>query len=122
MTKTLAKRYAVPVALHLDHGKSMEVIVSGIKEGFTSVMYDGSELPFAENVEQTRKIVEMAHAVGISVEGEIGHVGVGSDEQSSGDLLTRPEEAKKIRRKDGSRFPGCCRRNSPWGVQLRTRN
>ena len=65
----------VPVALMLDHGGSFEGCMKAIHYGFSAVMFDGSMLPFEENVEQTREIVKAAHACGVSVEAEIGHVG-----------------------------------------------
>lgn len=64
----------VPVALHLDHG-SFEGAKAAIKAGFTSVMYDGSHLPFEENLAQTKEIVELAHKAGVSVEAEVGSIG-----------------------------------------------
>lgn len=70
----IAKNAKIPVALELDHGKSLEGIMKAISHGFSSVMIDGSALPYEKNVELTRKIVEIAHAANVSVEGEIGHV------------------------------------------------
>lgn len=68
-----------PFVLHLDHSKSYGGCVRAVQAGFTSVMFDGSHLSYEENVEKTRKIVEMAHAVGVSVEGEIGIIGETKD-------------------------------------------
>ena len=62
----------IPIALHLDHGPDFETCKSCIDGGFTSVMIDGSSLPFEENVELTREVVKYAHARGVSVEGELG--------------------------------------------------
>lgn len=70
-----AKRATVPVAVHLDHGQSLETCVKAIKAGFNSVMFDGAELPFDENVRQTAEIVRIAHASGVDVEAELGRVG-----------------------------------------------
>lgn len=70
-----AKRATVPVAVHLDHGQSLETCVKAIKAGFNSVMFDGAELPFDENVRQTAEIVRIAHAAGVDVEAELGRVG-----------------------------------------------
>jgi fructose-bisphosphate aldolase class II/tagatose 1,6-diphosphate aldolase GatY/KbaY len=64
----------IPVALHLDHGKSFESIVAAIKAGFTGVMFDGSQFTLERNITLTRKVVELAHPLDISVEGEIGYV------------------------------------------------
>ena len=71
-----AKKCASPVALHLDHGTDLSVIEEAIRLGFTSVMIDASEDPYEENVRKTKEAVKMAHAAGVSVEAEIGHVGV----------------------------------------------
>lgn len=91
-----ARRARVPVALHLDHAADPELIYAAIRHGFTSVMADGSALPFAENAAFTRRVVEVAHAAGVPVEGELGHVPrpgePGSEDPES--TLTRPEEAE----------------------------
>lgn len=68
------KECKVPVALHLDHSPSYELCMKGIHMGCTSVMFDGSSLPYGENVAITRKVIEAAHACGVTVEAEIGHV------------------------------------------------
>lgn len=70
-----AHRSSVPVAIHLDHGASYEQVLSAIQSGFTSVMIDGSMLPFEENVAITKRVVDTAHSVGVSVEGELGTIG-----------------------------------------------
>lgn len=69
------KSSSVPVCLHLDHGSSYDVVMKGIHYGCTGVMLDASAEPLEKNIEMTRKVVEAAHAAGISVEAEIGHVG-----------------------------------------------
>lgn len=87
----------VPVAIHLDHGDSFALVVQAIRAGFTSVMIDGSEKPYAENVQLTRQVVEAAHAAGISVEAEIGHVGGVEDGQGSEHgWLTDPADAEQF--------------------------
>jgi ketose-bisphosphate aldolase len=73
-----------PVSLMLDHGASLEMCMQAIRLGFTDVMFDGSMLPFEENLAQTKAIVRAAHAVGVRVEAELGHVGSGSEYQSYG--------------------------------------
>ncbi len=85
----------LPIALHLDHGDSFELCKSCIDGGFTSVMIDGSHLPYEENIELTKKVVEYAHARGVVVEGELGRlagiedaVNVSAEDAS----YTRPEE------------------------------
>ncbi len=70
----------VPVAIHLDHGSSFDKCKEAIDAGFTSVMYDGSHHPFAENIELTKKVVDYAHSRGISVEAELGTVGGQEDD------------------------------------------
>ena len=73
-TVAAARRARVPVAIHLDHGASLESAVRGIALGCNGVMVDASHEPFAENVRRTREVVEMAHACGVPVEGELGYV------------------------------------------------
>jgi len=73
----IAKKATVPVCLHFDHGTDYNKILAAIKAGFTSVMYDGSALPYEENIANTREISKVAHALGCSVEAELGHVGGG---------------------------------------------
>ena len=70
--KKFAEQSPIPVVLHLDHGKNFDSCVAAIEGGYTSVMIDGSSLPFEENVELTREVVKYAHARGVSVEGELG--------------------------------------------------
>ncbi len=84
MFRHLAEHAAVPVVAHLDHGYTFDECKEALDSGFTSLMYDGSRKPFDENVEETARIVEMAHAAGISCEGEIGFVGYDGGEQSNG--------------------------------------
>lgn len=73
----IARDAKVPVCLHFDHGTDYAKILGAIKAGFTSVMYDGSALPYEENIRNTREISKVAHALGCSVEAELGHVGGG---------------------------------------------
>lgn len=72
----IAKEASVPVCLHFDHGTDFEKIEKAVLSGFSSVMYDGSALPFEENIANTRKVSLMAHQKGVSVEAELGHVGI----------------------------------------------
>jgi fructose-bisphosphate aldolase class II len=96
-TEAAAKRTWVPVAIHLDHGASLESAVKAVRLGCNGVMVDASTRPFDENVEATRAVVDMAHACGVPVEGELGYVaGVeGEDaERHPGEVIyTSPEEA-----------------------------
>jgi fructose-bisphosphate aldolase class II len=77
--RTRAKESPMPATLMLDHGGSFEHVVKTLTWGFTDVMYDGSKLPFEENIANTQEIVRAAHAVGVCVEAELGHVGQGSE-------------------------------------------
>lgn len=76
-----AEKSPVPVTLYLDHGADFEQCMRAISLGFTDIMYDGSKLPVEENINNTKEIVRVAHAMGISVEAELGHVGQGSEYQ-----------------------------------------
>jgi len=75
MARVAARRSRVPLCLHLDHASGIDIICEAIECGFTSVMYDGSALPFEDNLDFTARVVEMAHAAGVSVEAELGIVG-----------------------------------------------
>jgi len=98
MFATLAEGAAVPVVAHLDHGYSAEECRIAIDSGFTSVMFDGSRKPLAENIDETARIAEMAHAAGVSCEGEIGFVGYAQGDASQG---TDPAEAAEFARATG---------------------
>lgn len=106
-----AKNAKVPVAVHLDHGTSFDLCVQALELGFTSVMFDASDKSFEENVAGTREMVKIAHALGASVEAELGHVftsEVGGEadaedrvvynveEHGGEDMYTDPESAKKF--------------------------
>ena len=91
MFRHLAESVDVPVVAHLDHSTDIEECRAAIAAGFSSVMFDGSRLPFDENVTQTAAVVAMARDLGVSVEGEIGFVGYDGGEASA---RTRPEEAR----------------------------
>ena len=97
-----AKNATVPVAVHLDHGTSLECIGQALRLGFTSVMFDGSHLPFEQNVEMTKQVVEMAKSTGAAVEAEIGCVG--GSEDGSVDIAMRctsPDQAKLFSERTG---------------------
>jgi fructose-bisphosphate aldolase class II len=75
MTKTLSEKYPhIPVALHLDHGTTVESCIQAIKAGFTSVMIDASHDSFEENLAKTKQVVDIAHSVGVGVEAELGRL------------------------------------------------
>lgn len=99
MVKGLMKDYGttVPVAIHLDHGSSFEKCKEAIDAGFTSVMIDASHHPFEENVETTSKVVEYAHANGVSVEAELGTVGGQEDDiVADGVIYADPKECEEL--------------------------
>ncbi|KAJ9432651.1 MULTISPECIES: ketose 1,6-bisphosphate aldolase [Pantoea] len=95
--RTEAALHDIPVVLHLDHGLHFEAVMQAIRLGFTSVMFDGSTLSYEENVRQTREVVKMCHALGVSVEAELG--AVGGDEggalfgEADSDKFTDPAQA-----------------------------
>jgi len=91
-----AKNITVPVALHVDHGTSFESVKSAIDAGFTSVMIDASHHPFAENIEITKKVVDYAHARGVSVEAELGKVGGQEDNIVAESMYANPEECREL--------------------------
>ncbi|MFO7294523.1 MAG: class II fructose-1,6-bisphosphate aldolase [Clostridia bacterium] len=95
--KVAAELYDIPIALHVDHCPSYKTIVQCIRNGYTSVMIDGSELPYEENVALVKKVVELAHSVGVAVEGELGRIGGAEDGitvEEREATFTVPEEAK----------------------------
>ena len=98
MFRHLAENASVPVVAHLDHGYTADECRFAIDSGFTSVMFDGSRTPLDENIDNTRAIVEMAHAANVSCEGEIGFVGYSGGEGSAG---TDPDEAARFVRETG---------------------
>ncbi len=98
MFRHLAEAASVPVVAHLDHGYTAQECREAIDSGFTSVMFDGSRLPVAQNIAETAAIVAMAHAAGVSCEGEIGFVGYTDGETSAG---TVPAEAARFAAETG---------------------
>jgi len=105
VVKEICTKLEIPVVLHLDHAKELKSIARAIRCGFTSVMYDGSALPLHENILNTRNIVEYAHAVGVSVEGELGYM---NNEDGSFELgvelekgYTRPQDAAEYVKNTG---------------------
>ncbi len=93
---------AIPIALHLDHGDSFELARSCIESGFSSVMLDGSHLPFDENARLTRQVVDFAHRFDVTVEGELGVLaGVEDEVSAQRSHYTRPEEVEAFVEKTG---------------------
>lgn len=99
MVRAAVETATIPVVLHLDHGTSFEQTMLCLKHGFTSVMFDGSKYSLEENMAATRKVVDVAHAMGASVEGELGKIGGTEDDISVDErdaLFTDPEEARRF--------------------------
>ena len=95
MFRHLAESVDVPVVAHLDHGYTYEECKIALESGFTSLMFDGSRKPLNQNIDETASIAEMAHAAGISCEGEIGFVGYTNGDTSTG---TNPDESARFAR------------------------
>jgi len=91
----------VPVAIHLDHGSSFDKCKAAIDAGFTSVMIDGSHHPIDENIDMTKKVVEYAHAKGVSVEAEVGTVGGQEDDVIGGIMYAKLDECVRIVKETG---------------------
>jgi len=103
-----AREAKVPVCVHLDHGVSLDMIYKALRLGFTSVMIDASALPYEENLALTKSVTEIAHAMGVSVEAELGRLvkgEAGSGEENTDmkaeDFYTDPEEAREFCRITG---------------------
>lgn len=97
--KLAARNAKVPVALHLDHGTDFDQVMLCIRHGFSSVMIDGSRFPLDENIAYTKKVIEVAKAVGVSVEAELGKIGGTEDHITVSEkdaTFTDPEEALKF--------------------------
>ncbi|MBQ9564781.1 MAG: class II fructose-bisphosphate aldolase [Synergistaceae bacterium] len=102
MMIVMAERADVPVCLNLDHGPDFETAIDAIHRGFTNVMIDASSLPYEENVRRTRVVVDIAHAKGVSVEAELGHVGSAAEgDGRTADLYTNVEQAVDFVKKTG---------------------
>ncbi len=94
MVKELADGVEVPIGLHLDHDYTCTSIAKAIDSGFGSVMMDGSMHELERNIQLTKEVVELAHARGVSVEGEIGHVGIAANaDNDNQDFYTKPDAA-----------------------------
>lgn len=100
MARTLSARAEFPVCLHLDHCSEPQTIYRAIRAGFNSVMYDGSRLPFAENVKNTARVCRVAHACDVSVEAELGSLAAGEASHEAGasdrEVYTDPENAREF--------------------------
>lgn len=104
IAQAAAQKSGLPIALHLDHGSSFEVAMKCIRAGFSSVMFDGSHYTLEENIRLTKEVVKAAHAMGVSVEGELGTIGgveddINVDEEHAN--LAKPEEAIRFYEETG---------------------
>lgn len=87
----MAKNASVPVVVHFDHGLTYDRCIQALRLGFSSIMFDGSAKPYAENIKETRDMVKLAHSFGATIEGEIGHVGLAASDEE--DPYTTVKEA-----------------------------
>ncbi|MBI2582605.1 class II fructose-1,6-bisphosphate aldolase [Candidatus Woesearchaeota archaeon] len=105
IAKTAAENSHLPIALHLDHGKDINIIKKAIQKGYSSVMIDASHEDFEKNIRLTKKIVALAHKKGISVEAELGTIGGAEDLVSSRSIIyTDPAKAKEFVERTGCDF------------------
>lgn len=102
MFLNLAKNASVPVCLHLDHTYEEAIVYRALKAGFSSVMFDGSQLTLEQNIARTRNVVDVAHALGASVEGEIGSVPYDEGRDHIKSIYTEPEEAARFAEESGA--------------------
>ena len=100
--KQIGKGRAIPIALHLDHGDSFELTQDCISTGFSSVMIDGSHLPYEENIALTKKVVEYAHGFDVTVEGELGVLaGIEDDVKAAEHIYTQPDQVVDFTERTG---------------------
>ncbi len=92
LIREVANKVDIPVVAHLDHASSMDLIFKSMHAGFTSVMYDGSMLPVEENIANSKIVVEVAKAFGVSVEAELGRVAKGEEGEAAREILTDPSD------------------------------
>lgn len=96
LLRAIAEDAKVPISVHLDHCKNFDLIIRAIKSGFSSVMYDGSQLPIEENIKRTKEITKVAKVFDVSVEGEIGSVPYADIPGHAKDLLTKVDDAVRF--------------------------
>lgn len=98
----VASKASIPVVVHYDHGLTFDRCIEALKLGFTSIMFDGSANDYESNLKQTAEIVKIAHSMGVSVEGEIGHVGqAATNDGALTDMYTTPDEAEEYVKQTG---------------------
>ncbi len=104
IVRQLAEKASVPVALHLDHGTDWDVVMQCLRNGWTSVMFDGSKYEFEQNIEITKQVIAIAHPMGVSVEAELGKIGGVEDHvkvDAKDATMTDPAEAVEFVEKTG---------------------
>ncbi len=97
LVKMATRSSKVPIALHLDHGTDFDQVIRCIRSGFSSIMYDGSKLPLEQNIAMTKKVLEIANPIGVSVEAELGKIGGTEDDVHVSEkeaMYTDPDEAR----------------------------
>ncbi len=107
IVRQLGEKASVPVALHLDHGTDWKVIMQCLRYGWTSIMFDGSKYDFSKNMELTKKVIDIANPMGVSVEAELGKIGGVEDQVrvlSKDATMTDPDEAEEFVNKTGVDF------------------
>jgi len=100
-TAFLAEGANIPIAMHLDHGSSIESAMAAIRAGYSSVMIDGSHLPLDDNIRLTNNVIGLARPLGVTVEAEVGHVTGGVHSHGGESAVTDPEEAIRLVRETG---------------------
>jgi len=121
LVRALAEEASVPVMLHLDHGDGLERAVACLRAGYSSVMFDGAELPLDDNIALTRRIAEVAHAAGAAVEAAAGSFGGGEGDEDAV-ALTEPALAERLVRESGTDMVACSvgsRHGRPSRLDLR---
>ncbi len=101
MIKKLAEYATVPIATCLDHGNDDERVMYAFRNGFTSIMYDGSLLPMEENIAKTKAYADLCHQFGMGIEGELGHVGIAMNGDDKKGIYTDPKDAANFVRRTG---------------------
>lgn len=106
VTKAYAKKVKIPIGIHLDHSTDYAEIMRAMHMGYTSVMYDGSALPFEENIKNTAEVVKVAKTLGVDVEAELGHVGDADNvsDFSDSSSFTSPEDAAVFLERTGCSY------------------
>jgi fructose-bisphosphate aldolase class II len=99
--RKMIEQAKAPIAIHLDHGKTFDGVMTALRAGFSSVMFDGSLLGYEENVARTAEVVKIAHAFNVTVEGELGYVGRAASDALDPETFTQPEQAADFVKRTG---------------------